>query len=381
MMRKNDQDSSTMAQARKFFPNAGTAYGLVLGIGFALIVWGRDAMLLAASHAHLAWVKLLLGIPIAVVICCLSCRLAATSYSAAVYVAMGIGSGVILGVLVGHMPFEGNTLVTWLLDRRVQGLVVFPFGPAAAAKTAFIIIAGALTGAGTGFLEYLLLERAWDHATAKGKMSFGSWAYLFFGILPVLVLMSWPVEEMINKPIRDPQQSTGEIIGLIVAGDLAKAQADRFAYSSLAPYIDQFSDEYTVYLVGYQVDYLYQFYTDVVFDNGFVMRCVVGGTQVSYCSSFSEQVSNWMDDLAYFGSHGVQRWMERPIQQLVVDESVLRWWTEHRDQLSGAYELGHSGQQGGWVFMSARFDSGFEMICRFHGTSPTHLDRCVQVAP
>ena len=59
-------------KAHKLFLSAGTAYGMIFGLGFALLAWGYDALLLASSSVDLAWMKLLLGLPLAIIIGSLS---------------------------------------------------------------------------------------------------------------------------------------------------------------------------------------------------------------------------------------------------------------------------------------------------------------------
>lgn len=47
---------------------AGAGYGLLFGLGFALLVWGYDGLVLSRSSTDMAWAKLLLGLPCALVI-------------------------------------------------------------------------------------------------------------------------------------------------------------------------------------------------------------------------------------------------------------------------------------------------------------------------
>ena len=364
-------------ETRKLFLTAGTAYGLIFGLSFSLFTWGFDALSLASSGADLAGAKLILGLPLAMVICGLAGRLAASSSSMAVFIALGAVVGALLGVIAGHMPYDGSNLAAWLADRRLWGLVVFPYGHAAAVRTTLVAIVMAGLGAVVGFVEYLAVEWAWDRATPEGRMSVLSWILLLACIPPVL-LMTGTVEEMINQPIRTPQQRVGELIGLALEGAVEEAQARGLTYRAVEPFLASFSEQYVVHLVDYDQDTLYSAYVDVAFDNGFVLRCATVGKTVVHCDDFSRKFADWMDDLVHAGLHDERRWLDARVRYLAVDDAVVAWLADHRDQLSAGYELTWAGQQGGCVFMSARFDSGFEMTCRFLGAAPVRVDQCVE---
>jgi hypothetical protein len=98
--------------------------------------------------------------------------------------------------------------------------------------------------------------------------------------------------------------------------------------------------------------------------------------RVLICADISKKYAGWMDDLIHAGLTGERRWINDPMRTLNIEEDVISWLRSHDDQLSESYQVTRAGQQGRWVFMAARFDTGFEMICRFHGTSSIQVDRC-----
>jgi len=362
-------------QARKFFLKTGTAYGLLLGLGFALFTWGYDALLLASSSADLAWARLLWGLPLAVISGGLVGRLAAHSDSAGISAALWAAAGALWGVLAGHIPFDGGNLAAWLADRRLWGMVIFPYCHSVEVRTGLIVIISAFLGLIVGFIQSQAQEWVWDRATPEGRMSREAWVVLCLCISLALPLAG-TVEGLLNRPLRRPQQKVAELIELSIAGAQDAAEAKGIAYRAAAPFRADFSEQYVTHLVKYDPETLYSAYVDVAFDNRFVLRCVTLGEHVAYCDDFSQKFAGWMDDLIHAGLTGEHRWLAAPVRRLQVDDAVTAWLAEHRGQLEGDYEVSRTGQQGGWILMSARFASGFEIHCRFRGAAPIRVDQC-----
>ena len=362
-------------QTRKLFLCAGTAYGVIFGLSLALLTWGYDALVLASVAADLAWAKLLLGLPLAIAIAGLAGRLAASSSSTAVSVALWGAAGALLGILVGHMPFDGGNLATWLVDQRTRGLVVFPFGSSAAARTALITLIGAGLGVATGGLERMALGWAWDRATSSGRMSGRSYAVLLVCV-PLTLIAAWAADDLVNRPLRLHQQTVGELMTLAAAGAGEEAEARGLNYASIALHSQRLSQQYTLYLAEYDLDTHEVAIVDTAFDNGFSLRCMTARGQVGYCGPASDVYQEWMDSLIQAGLHGPEEQPATLKHALTVDDTVMPWLETHKKRLSPTYELAKVAQRGGWVFMSARFDTGFEMVCRFRGAMSVTVDQC-----
>ena len=56
------------------------------------------------------------------------------------------------------------------------------------------------------------------------------------------------------------------------------------------PYRENLSDEYETYFVSFssETGTWYSAYIDVVFEDGYVLRCVTVGDRVVYCDDFSK---------------------------------------------------------------------------------------------
>ncbi len=384
----SETDRRREAEASKLTRSAGAAYGLVFGLSFALIVWGRDAALLASARANMAWAKLLLGLPIVVIIAGLVSWLASLFSSTAVYIALWAVAGALLGWLTGRIPFDGGNVTAWLADRRLWGLLVFPYGESAQTRTELLLLIGGGIGIAVGFFESLAVQWAWDRATPQGRMSLQSWTVLLVCI-PLVIPLATLAEDLVYQRVRVPQQRVSESVALALSGADEEAFRQRgLNYFAIDTFYNDLSQNYLIHLAGYRdIGGYTSTQVDAVFEDGFVLRCETTEVgmflspehRVLICTDISKKYAGWMDDLIHASLTGERRWIDDPMRSLSVEDDVISWLRSHNDQLSESYQATRAGQQGGWVFMSARFDTGFEMVCRFHGTSSVQIDQCEKV--
>jgi hypothetical protein len=116
---------------------------------------------------------------------------------------------------------------------------------------------------------------------------------------------------------------------------------------------------------------------DVAFGDGFVMRCEVAGRALSGCAPISPRFEAWMVDLIQAGlGEGPGLQLGPQARGISVSENVSSWLASQGEYLRGDYEVARDTQRGGWVILSARFDSGYALTCWLHGASPVLVDRC-----
>ena len=369
-------------RTRKLMLTAGAGYGMIFGFSFALFTWGYDAYMLAAYGAALPWVKLVFGLPLAVAIGGLVGWLAAYTPSMAVSIAVWAGFGALFGVIAGHIPFDGGNLMFWLLDRRLWGEVILDYGRSASVRTTLVILINSVIGIGVGFFENLAVQWAWDRSTPEGKMSLGSWSVLLV-CLPLAVLSAVTINGFFNQPLRIPQQAVGKIVKQTLAGEFEVGEAVQSNYRSIAPYLELLTDQFESQFVKFQsaTGTWDSAYVDIIFDNGFIMRCATVINRVIYCDNLSQRFTDWVGELVRAGLFGERPWLETDIKRLMVNESVVDWLGAHREQLSETYEWKRQGQYADWIYISVEFDTGFAMVCRFREASPVLLDQCVEVSP
>jgi len=363
---------------RKLMLTAGAGYGIIFGLSYALFTWGYDGSVLWLNSADMAWVKLALGLPIVVLLTGFVGFLAAYTSSLALGVILWVVVCGVLAYVAGHIPFDGVTLGVWILDQRLWGEVISPYGYSAAVRTTLIVFGSMIIGTMVGFVESISIQGAWDRATRDGRMSSGSWTVLLLCV-PLALLMAVIINGFIYRPLRMPQQNVNELIQSSLSGEAENDENLQSSYRSIKPYLDQLSSDYVIHFVtfGSETGTWFSAYVDTVFKADFVLRCVTLGDTVAYCSDFSEQVDIWMDNLVRAGLYAEQPWLDDQARKLVVDPDVISWLTAHQDQLSENYDLQRDSQHGGWFFVKAKFDTGFKMTCRFHGAAPVTVNQCV----
>ena len=171
--------------------------------------------------------------------------------------------------------------------------------------------------------------------------------------------------------------------------DATPEEFDAHGMSSriLEPYRDSLTDEYTIHLASYSSEGGYtSTYVDAAFANGPVIRCAtteVGGffnynQKVIFCEEVLPEYAERMNQLITAALTGERRWLEETGESMEVEDTVVRWMESRSDQFSESYELARPSQSAGWVFISARFETGFEMVCRFFGASPVRVDQCIE---
>lgn len=364
-------------QTRRVMLRAGTAYGLIFGLSFALFTWGYDGLLLSSQGAAHPWLKLLLGLLPALLLGGFAGWLGAYSGSMVLSVVIWAATLALLGVIAAHIPFEGQNLFLWLAERRLWGEIVFSFDKSASVRATLVVLLGTLLGAVVGFFQNLSVQWAWDRATSDRRMSLGSWLVLLVCI-PLALLGAANVTGFINQPLRLPQTAVGEIIHFAQSSVVATSDELESSLRSIRPFQQQMAGSFITHFVSFSPgsEAWNSAYVDVVFENSFVLRCVTVYDRVLYCDDYDSKFRAWMGQMARAGLYGERPWLDASLKLLTVNEDVLSWLSAHKDQLSESYDTRRDGQQEGWVFMTARFDTGFEMTCRFTGAQPVLVEQC-----
>ncbi len=360
---------------RRSFFSPGTAYGLLFGLMFALVVWGYDGLVLRRSGGDLPWAKLTLGLPVSVLAGLLMGWLGELVDRAWFSGLLGGVVGCFLSVVAGHLPYEGAGWVTGRIDPRFAGLNIYPFGPSASARLVLTAIVGVVFGAMIGALQGWATDRARDHSTRDRRMTVVSWLVL---LIAVPVFLPWAVfiDQYVDQPIRYPQTLVSTLVRLVATND--RQEMDRLGLNNrpVRPFVSTLSPNMTTYLIQYDLEALYDGYVDVAMDNGLILRCSVGGDVVYNCSDIGSQYGPWMDNLIHAGLTGEQRWLNAKPRAQAVRPEVVSWLQGHAAQMEGAYQVYQVAQHGSWLFLAARFENGFELVCRMSGVMPEVVDWC-----
>ncbi|MEJ5310204.1 MAG: hypothetical protein WHX52_10550 [Anaerolineae bacterium] len=356
---------------------AGAGYGLLFGLGFALFVWGYDALALSRSSADMAWAKLLLGLPCALVIGGITGTIGAWSPSLLLTTCLWAVAFGGIGWLAGHIPFTGMNWLAGIIDPRFAGLTPWPYTEGSALRTLLVVIAYTVYGFGVGYVETLALEWAWDRTTPAGRMRVGAWAVLLVAWLvalpPVFVL-----DYLVMADVRTPQVRVADLIETYLEGGEAAVNAAGQNIAEAQRYGARFTPEYTLYFSGFDPTdrTFYTGYTDVVFDTGFALRCSVRGGRVTFCDDLCQKLDMRVGQMVQAAKTGARPWLEDKMKTFTVTEAVVAWLQSHQAQLSDTYRVTITAQKGHWMFVTAYFDAGAALTCRFSGNTIVTVDQC-----
>lgn len=369
---QQSQMISRWTEREAFRGAAGARYGLVLALGFAAAAWGQDALTLALASASLAGLKLLVGLPLTVLTGLLAGRLAGSTQSITISAVPWAVAGALFGLLAGLTQFDGTNLVG-VVEPRVLDALILP-GKEALYSAIVPVFFGMLLGGLAGVLQQIAMMMAWERSTSDNRMSWEAWLSLCLG-LPLVIFLGLVADEVTNSPLRHSTQVVDEVVQATLAGTARRTSPDR-TYDPVLRYQEALSPDYTISLVDVAYKPLRAVYLDVVFTNGFTLRCSVVGNNILNCADVSTTYQAWMDQLVQAGRSEDIAQLQRTGYRLQMEDQVLTWLQAHQERFTGAYEISKDSRRGGWVFMSARFDSGYHVNCRFQGAAPVVLDRC-----
>ncbi len=370
---------------RRILRIGGILFGMAYGLSFALLVWGRDGLLLARSSSEWPWLHLGMGLPAALLLGGFAGWVASLIASVGWSVFVWILSSAVLGWLAAHLPCEGATFVAGLLDPRVAGLPLVPFTTYHAWSMGVVIGGLALIGLALGLAQPNAVEGFWDRLGLQAREEHSALRLLFspkalplaFWGVPLALVAALLVVLMFNSYRTAPPQAVAQLIEAMLAGGEAQVQAEglntyvahRYGARFTPVYTQHFNDPYR------STDTVYTIYMDTAFDNGFVLRCSVVSGSLSSCDDVSQLYPVWMESLVVGGRAGTQPWKELP-QQLRVEPAAEEALRQGRDALAGEFTVQRAAQRGGILWLEARFSSGAVLSCRFRGIYPTAVEAC-----
>jgi len=224
-------------------------------------------------------------------------------------------------------------------------------------------------GSAIGLAGHVLVERARGVRPTADRKSGRSRATLAL-ILPLAALPALVVDEVVNRPLRAGQQVVHRSISTSPMG--ASEEGETAAYRDLFA-----ATGYTLHRVGTDPETLDRQVIDAAFDNGVVVRCGVSNQALTGCLPIAPEFAGWMETLVRAGlGEGSEAELASLAGQLYVGDDALSWLASQGEMMSEPYQLSRDTQRGGWVVMSARFDTGYVLTCDFYGDAPVVLQGC-----
>ena len=369
-------DSSTLVRdptTDRLSRLAGLTYGLIYCLAYGLTVWGFDALVLSSASAELAGAKLVAGLPLLLLAGAAAGALAGRSTRAGAWVGAWMAGGVLIGALAGAMPSAGLNLATWIVEPRLWGIEIYPLGAAGTARMAFAAAFMGCVGSAIGLAGHVLVERVSSARSPAGRMSGRAWATLAL-ILPLAALPALVVDEVVDRPLRAGQR--------VVQRAISTSPMDEGEGGETATYRDLFAATgYTLHRVSTDPATVDRQVIDAAFDNGVVVRCGVADQALTGCLPIAPEFARWMEALVRAGLDEGSEAELALAGQLYVGDDALSWLKSQGERMREPYQVSRDTQRGGWVVMSARFESGYVLTCDFYGDAPVVLQGCNVAQP
>lgn len=365
-------------ESRRLTLRLGLLNGLLIGLALALGVWALDAIFLVVGPVPFSSPSLLLGMLALVLLGGLGGWLAA-------WVGRGWASGLIWLVVawlmiltIGHVPYEGRSLLVWVADRRSWGLPVYAFSDAA--ETAmwlagfFILLVLGLLGV----IQPYRLEGIAGETEAGGRLEARGWFMLCLP-LPLVLAVGLVADNMVNSPLRVAPQLVHEVIdtGRAYSGDLfALSREEGVNYNAIAGLQDQMSGDYTLSLGTIDLGAAETVHVVANFDNGAWINCRVVMDQVALCYDASLPYFQGLPSVLTSGMLPE----DCPRCYFRADDEQREWLRAKGEMMGDSPQVGRLAQWGSYVLIQAESTDGEYVIqCLFEGASPVELDRCWEV--
>lgn len=350
-----------------FLNGALTGLALALGAwGLSLVAGGAPSTLWYASH--------LLGIAALVLLAGLAGWLTALAGSAFVGLLIWSAAGLAITTVVGHLAYEGSTLVAWLLDRRFWGLPIYPFIPAALVRQVMAGFFVVLLLAILGLLQSYRLEGVSGALTAARRLSGRAW-FLLLLPLPFVFGAGLIADNLVNQPLRRSLAVVNEAFrtGRTYEGDLFQLGLARgINYSAIAGVRDRMSPNYQLSIGDIELGAAATVFVVAQFDNGAWVNCRVVAEQLSYCWDASPPYERGLPALL-----AGQAVAGCPECTVVTDSAARASLDAPGTRFAALPQVSRLAQHGSYVWMRAESPAAGQAVdCLLHGITPVHLVTC-----
>lgn len=181
-------------------------FGILGALGYCFAAWGVDGYQLAQSNAIYPWLKLGLGVWVCVILGGLAGLFTVMKDRGQISAAIWIITGIAFGWLVGHIPFEGATMLVDRFDPDLSRLIAYPFHEGTHTRTVFAIIGTA----GVFVIAAPFLPSLVD-ISSKASKFFERWMPIVVWT-GIFVIAGSLADGVVNKPLRSPVIVMDELV-------------------------------------------------------------------------------------------------------------------------------------------------------------------------
>lgn len=363
------------AQLRRLYVRLGSRNGWLVGLALALGAWTPQAVALSAAHVRLVYPSLILGTLVLMSLGGLAGWLAARRGSGPWGGLVWFLAAGLMTWTIGHLPYEGQSLIAWLADRRFWGLPIYPFTPAAQARLMMVGFFIVLSLTILGLLQDYRLESIRSEIGADGRLGSRAW-FLLVLPLPLVFGAGLIADNLMNSPTRVAHQLVHKAIriGRTYPGDLFQLGLETgINYNAISGVRDQLSANYSSFTGEVNLGAANTVVVVTHFDNGAWINCRVTANQLLHCYDASPPYRLGFPALLATGETP-QDCRRCTVQ---VNDEQRDWLLAQSANWEDSPYVTRLAQWGSYVLMQARSPTdGFAVECLFHGISPVRLDHC-----
>lgn len=354
----------------------GLLNGVLIGLALALGAWGWNALAARGTLSPLWYGSLLLGLVVTVAVSALAGWLAAVSGKASFSLLIWCGASLASTWVIGHLAYEGSTLLAWLLDKRFWGLPIYPYIPAALVRQVMAGFFVVLLLSALGLFQPYRLEGLSGTLTADRRLTGRAW-FLLLLPLPLVLGCGIIADNLINQPLRSSVAVVDEVlrVGRAYEGDLFQLGLERgINYNAVAGIRDRMSSDYTLSIGEIDLGAAAMVFVVVHFDNATWLNCRVVAEQLSHCWDARPPYERGLPALLS------GRTIEDCLECTVVPDEAARISLAAQTPFNQLPEARRLAQQGSYVWMRVESPTGDQVVdCLLRGISPVRLVKCQAV--
>jgi hypothetical protein len=364
-MNVEQKDQAYTRMARESRRN-GLLIGFLVGLGFALGIWGYDAIAVAGASGELPWLKFAIGLPFCLAICGLTGWLVARFDSGPIGALAWALTTIVIVWVASHLPFNVWSVLIGLIDRNFLGLNAYPFVESAHGRMILLYIVAGLLAAIAGASELFLIESA-----TRASFSLQRGFTLALGMI-IFIPIGLVVDNLINQPLREPIIGTNALIKFARYAEthtVSQETARSMGLRDMAPFGDSINQPYKLSLGYYDPQSLTESTVFIDF-NGVRGLCFVLLDRPTFCQLSAARYANRLACLIKGNNP------EKCVMNIA--DGAQAQLDSVKGQVSAETpEIGILGQRGTVVVLAVAADQGTELECILRDTGNVTFESCM----
>lgn len=368
----NNQPPSLRDERLRFGRINGAMLGLALGLG----LWIPPILRLVSVPLPLFALELALGFVSLILIGLCAGHVSAWVDRALVSMVIWAGAGLIMTWVVGHLLFEGQTWLIWLLDSRFWGQVIYPSTEATQVRMGVAGFFFVLLLAIYGLLQSLRLDGLQTQLDERRRLMGQGWVQLTLALIPALAV-GLIVDDILFKPVFTAPKIVHEAIQVAKANDIDDlfdlSLDSAINYNVLRGVHEQLAGPYTLQIGEIRLGLSSEFSIVAEFDSGAWINCTLLAGNLNNCYDMSAPYQRGFPSLIATGSVPGDC-MACNIRVTPAQAADL---DQRRARLGPNPVVDVLAQRGSHVLMRAASTSGdYAFDCFLVGISPVSLGMC-----